>query len=497
MRKNIEMAKINIELRSSDGIFKGLAKQNMLFHQCICELIDNAIAAKKDNSKFRVDIIFKKEDDNIILYVVDNSMGMSFEILSEAIQVGVTPETTNRLNEHGFGLKNALATLTQGGNGKWKVYSKNRHTGKISSVESPYANPVIMDNDDSFPQIPYAIDVISTIVEVEIKVKYIQGVQEKGRPTYDLLKLRKWLLEHLGVIYRAYLLPDSNNNYNIDGEIFVSINTDVAQVKPIEIPLGLTHHKSFDIEIGGTVYPIIYNYGTIDADKAAAIRIVDEPLKSYYTQGISSQGIDIRIGKRVIASKVLEAIWNVTPHNHYNDVAGELIIPDTVPRGKLKTVTTKTDFKNDDSDWRNIFEQIAEKYPLLKNQKKQTEDALKKELISQLKRFANEEDIITSEKEIWPMGVRIDVYWKKKVNNEIIIYEVKTDSATALNLFQLKMYWEGLVEKGEHPSEAKLVSLSYNDKLEEMVKILNTMTPKDGFENFNFKLTTLKEMGLI
>lgn len=47
-----------VELRANPGIFKGLAKQNLLFHQCLGELVDNAIAARKAGQKFRVEVVF-------------------------------------------------------------------------------------------------------------------------------------------------------------------------------------------------------------------------------------------------------------------------------------------------------------------------------------------------------------------------------------------------------------------------------------------------------
>ena len=496
--KLYEMASHRIPLTANEGVFRGLAKQNMSFHQCVCELIDNSIAAKKDKGKFRVDIIFdKKTDGKVWLYVVDNSKGMDFNMLKNAIQIGCQPTSDNRLNEHGFGLKNALATLTNGGGGQWKVYSKDA-TGKISSVGSPYTSPLNIEDDDTFPWLPYTPIDAATIITAEVKVKYIQGVQEIGRATYDLHKLRLWLLEHLGVIYRAYLIPDKSKSYAIEGEIFVSIGNETAQVHPIEIPLGVTNHKTFNIEIAGKMYPIQYNYGSIDKEKSEQILINGESnLKSYYTQNQYTQGIDIRIGKRVIATKVLEHIWGVKPHNALNEFSGELIIPEGIPRGKLKTVTTKTDFKNDDSDWINIFTALKEKFPLVRNARKTTEDQFRNELVAQLKRFAKDEDIITKEKSVWPAGVKIDVYWQKEANKETIIYEVKTDTATALNVYQLKMYWEGLVENGESPHEGVLVCLDYNSTIEEMVKIINTLSPKQGFPNFNFKLKRLSEMGLL
>lgn len=52
------MAQHEVELIATSGVFRGLAKQNMLFHQCISELIDNSIASKKEDHNFDIEVIF-------------------------------------------------------------------------------------------------------------------------------------------------------------------------------------------------------------------------------------------------------------------------------------------------------------------------------------------------------------------------------------------------------------------------------------------------------
>src|SRR5215475_10829894 len=126
-----------IDIVATEGIFRGLAKQNMLFHQCICELVDNAIAATGPDRKFRIDIVFLRSgnsDETWEVLVADNGKGMSLDHLKKALQLGESATTNNRLNEHGFGLKNALATLS-GGNGYWKIWSRCEIKSKISSVQ--------------------------------------------------------------------------------------------------------------------------------------------------------------------------------------------------------------------------------------------------------------------------------------------------------------------------------------------------------------------------
>ncbi len=120
------MATHKVELVANHGIFRGLAKQNMLFHQCIGELVDNGIAAKKKDEKFIISIILHKISDDLVkVFISDNGIGMSTEILKKALQLGESATTINRLNEHGFGLKNALATLSTTATGFWKITTKD------------------------------------------------------------------------------------------------------------------------------------------------------------------------------------------------------------------------------------------------------------------------------------------------------------------------------------------------------------------------------------
>lgn len=142
-----EMAVRKVELKANERVFVGLSKQNMLFHQCIFELCDNAIAAAKNNVKIIVNVAFETIPDNedyFYLYVCDNGVGMDVDTLEESLQLGHQPTSSSRLNEHGFGLKNSLATLS-GGNGWWKLWTKSAGNNVIY-VEGPFGpNMEIID----------------------------------------------------------------------------------------------------------------------------------------------------------------------------------------------------------------------------------------------------------------------------------------------------------------------------------------------------------------
>ena len=502
------MKEHKVKLVANEGIFRGLAKQNMLFHQCVGELVDNAIAAKRDDQKFKVDIVFIKSDDedSVDVYVADNSKGMNLDILQKALQLGESATTTDRLNEHGFGMKNALATLS-GENGYWKIWTKPIGEKTVYTVEGPFKPEMCIREEEAFPTEDFLPSDISTLIKVSVKLSFIQTVQGRGAPTKDLAALRTWLIEHLGVFYRGYLEQDPETFENT-GTLVVSIGNDSLQIPPIPVPLGRTEKpKYFDVEIGGKVYKLTYKFGTLDEVKRDSL-VRGEKTKYYYQGNIPTQGIDIRLGKRVIATRQFETIWKtedrasqLSRHNRFNDFLGELLIPE-LPRGVLSTTNNKTDFNLDDPNWINIFNKLNEIRPIADIREK-SEKALRKKWMRMLK-ATNPDETITDERSVWPTGTKIDVY-RKKSDGKIIIYELKVGTGSPIHLYQLKMYWDGLVLQGEQPKEGILLVEGFSTSLEEMANQMNQLSPPYFPEStkpstqsnpYNLKIERHKDKGL-
>jgi hypothetical protein len=487
-----------VELIADSGLFRGLANQNMLFHQCIIELVDNCIAQRQQNKEFRIDIIFSKKQNspNFFVYVVDNCKGMSAETLGKAMQPGESATTNDRLNEHGFGLKHSLATLSKH-SGHWKIWSKDLAHGNISSVKSPFQHKMIIDDADTLPALPYHISEISTVVQAEVTLKYVQTVQiSRGAKAENINTLIDWLIEHLGVTYRGYLVQDPENNYNPHGAIYVSLEDKTNKVPPIEIPMILNEDFPITMEIDGRNVEIIYRTGLIDERKRKML-MNGKGLRSYYLQNRETQGIDIRIGKRVIATKQLNSIWGKVPHNKYNIFAGELILPE-MPRNVLRTVNNKTDIDFDDPEWVKIFDYLREKHELKEDPREAEEEDLRTQWIKKI-RDTNPDDKVLPDVHVWFNGVRIDVYREIAKGNsiEIIIYELKAVEGRPLDLYQLKMYWDGLVINNHNsPKEAWLICESPSDKLQDMADRMNLMTPQKNSNPYKFIIKTIEEVGL-
>lgn len=503
------MSEHEVNLIADEGIFRGLAKQNLLFHQCVLELCDNAIASAVQGIKPCIEIFLnptENEPDYVDFWICDNGCGMDIDSLSSALQLGKTPTSDSRLNEHGFGLKNALATMS-GGNGRWTLWT--RKEGKtICSVKGPFSSTMIIEDGVTFPDEPFlpSASDISTIIHVRIKLSFVQGVQGRGAPSNNLVTLRQWLIEHLGVAYRGYLELNKETQETY-ARIAVSCGTDRKVVPAVNVPLGNAETRYFDIPLAGMDAPIrvTYMFGTLDEIKRDQLIGEKEKAKYYYQGNMPTQGIDIRLGKRVIATAQFESIWKtddgrtqLSRHNNYNDFVGEVLIPE-LPRGILTTVNNKTDFNLDDSNWNLLFEELNKIRPPVKVRER-TENELKKKWMAML-RATNPEDIVTDERAVWPMGARIDVFRKSAQDESVTIYELKVGSGAPIHLYQLKMYWDGLLLDGIQPREAILLVGDYNSTLEEMANLMNTLEPpklSGGIKSkpYNFKIEKHSDKGL-
>lgn len=481
------MAKNEIELVATEGVFKGLAKQNMIFHQCICELVDNSIASKKENENFKIDIILTDlKNGKVGIYICDNGIGMSADDLASSLQLGRPPkEESNRLHEHGFGLKNSIATLTRG-EYYWKIWSSSKNG--ISSVEGPFGPKMIIEDDDNFPNLDFLPSDISTMIYAETSIDYMITLQGRGRKIKSergLTKLREYLMEHLGVIYRGYL---GSNGYP-EGSIFVCIERDRLRVDRIDLPIeGSTTH-AFTVNLNGQNYNIEYEYGSLSDSKK-------QKCKYYYQRSQKTQGIDIRIGNRVISTSVLEQIWDDIGGRHpgYNDFIGELRIPD-MPRGVLTTVNNKSDFNLDDGNWDVIFEEIQDRqFRPKQNYRSLNEKQIQDRWINML-RSTNPDETILDERSVWSSGVRIDVY-RKKEDGSIILYEMKVGEVKPIDVYQTKMYWDGLEIEGEFPKEAVLLASDSNSRCEEMVNKINNLFKTPTGRSYNIKIETHRDRNL-
>ena len=102
---------------------------------------------------------------------------------------------------------------------------------------------------------------------------------------------------------------------------------------------------------------------------------------------------------------------------------------------------------------------------------------------------------VTDEVSVWPTGTRIDVL-DAGADQSLVIYEMKVKKGEPIHLYQLLMYWDGLVHTGRQPTQAILIVPQYTEDLAQTAKMINeTHTPPklpDGSDGLPYNLQIAK-----
>lgn len=464
---------------------KGFAKQNLTGMQALLELTDNAIAAT-DGKKSIIEVIISEEKgkDALNVIIADWGCGMDKDALANALQIGSEPTGNSRINEHGFGLLNALSILSAGSN-QW-VIATSADGSSWLVVNGPFDVSMqvhtVKDLTMIFPGTSFALEaprtVISSIVPRKLFSKSLKV--RRNDSNGDLCALRDMIVEYLGITYRGFLSVDAKT-MEPRTRIMVAAAGETVFVPAIPAPIAHEVVKRPKIAIDGQVVQFEYHYGQLDIDKRDHLIMTEagtRPAAYHYLENMRTQGVDVRVGGRVIATALLGEIWKnekgepLARHPAFNDFVGEVIIPE-LPRGVLSTVNNKSGIDFTDDDWLNLFALLQE-FPPVKDVMLRSEKDLRDEWVRILK-AARPEDIVSDECSVWPTGTRIDVV--DEGDGRLDLYELKVGKAEPQHLYQLRMYWDGLVVEGKQPTSATLLVQRHTADIDSMLEIMNKMPP--------------------
>ncbi|MDA1128966.1 MAG: hypothetical protein O2913_09740 [Chloroflexi bacterium] len=129
------------------------------------------------------------------------------------------------------------------------------------------------------------------------------------------------------------------------------------------------------------------------------------------------------------------------------------------------------------------------------NQRDYTESALRKKWIEMIN-ATNPSDTVVDDRTVWGTGTKVDVY-RKTHDGRIIIYELKAGAASPIDLYQLKMYWDGLVLQGDCPDEGILLCENLSAANEEMANQMNKLTPPKGSHDYRFLIEKHEDKNLL
>ena len=479
-----------------DGFFRGLAQAPLFFHNAVAELVDNAIAAKEEGFHIQIDLSQEK-GSNYTLTVADSGPGVEFQDLRDRVfRTGATPKVDSpTLNEHGFGLKNVLAKTQQVG-GSWELLTRDRDAAskkKFYQVLSPLKYELDVNRRDEQDWPKYGSEDTGTIVRLTLPLDFLKtvGWGRRGRPPSTPSSIMSYLKEHLGVYYRGYLgleyigyrAPDGQRSIN---QIVCSLNGgDISVITPVEPDYNSrTEFKKRTITTSRGTLNIEGEYGLLNTNSETTRK----QRLYYYRNTTESQGVDIRVGRRVIATRLITEIWEAARHPSYNAFWGEFRLP--AIRGKVpRTLNNKTSIDFNDTFWDELTETLRAEIaqPLKTSRLEKDEEQLRNELYKLLESAKISGELVEKDFGCWSgTGSVIDIY--RKSGTHVIIYEVKVGKAHPLDVYQLRMYWDGMIEDGKQPTQGVLVAHEQTTGVSTIMKALSTFDDKNGNKyNFEFK----------
>ena len=312
-----------IIVEPSDNIFSELGKNTYDYKDLLSELIDNSLAARIEDKFLNVKVCIGISDTNPHLNwitVSDDASG----IPPDRLGLAVTPagiQSSSSLNEHGLGMKQAVAGL-----GELK-YLATRVTGEeyarvIEGFHFGCIYPKLLDTPWSHG--------------TELAIHKLKAIVRLHTISYS-----RDIVPYLGARYRRFLAP-ANPKMQITIQMLDIDDTDadgieavlhewpVKEVKPTYVhPNTRTNAPVVDHQTfkgPGWEAALVFGYSP-EAYEWDELGLKQPTKFDPYAVTLSRQGLDIILNDRVIMFHQLPELGLVgTRHNNYNNIKGEIVL---------------------------------------------------------------------------------------------------------------------------------------------------------------------------
>lgn len=435
---------MKIVVDPSDKIFNELGHNTYDYKDLLSELIDNSIAARTLGQLLHVRIQIDCDADlkPVKFVISDDGFGIPASKLGTAISpAGV--QTQGSLNEHGLGMKQAIAAL-------------GRLESLVTKTESDtlaISVPVFKFGEIEAPEVPFDRS-HGTI----ITVREIKPIVSTNPTSYT-----RTLVPYLGARYRRFLRPE-NPQLSLSIEISVAgkpnpqYTWDVKEVKPIYFHPGSRENRpvisKYPLEGHGWKAELTFGYAPNSHAEYEELGI-DVPSKFHpYHVSIGTQGLDVILHDRVILFHQLSELGIINQkHSDYNATRGEIVL-----QTGFSTAITKNSIIQD-----HHFKECIDRIRDILTGEKEGPGG-KKDNYVQHKSYPEElpENLLRDRLIEWlinnPMQKKSNVskeYAVEGVEGNIDIladgeaWELKRDQASALDVYQLFMYMDiGDIAKG-------------------------------------------------
>lgn len=474
---------------SAEELWSGIGGHFDSLGQIINEFIDNSVSNFEGNNCIHRQILLNikevAEGGDITITIEDSGTGI--KDLDKAFTLGSREAAESPLNEHGFGLKHALASANPDNN-DWCISTRTQNdldSHVFKRIKAPYK---IKDfkyeicPDDQWPGTFMTGTVVAFTCSRSMYATIARGIQGGMRNLYPIANV---LHEDIGFTYSGLI---KENKVSITMIITDSQgNTKNYQVGAVEP----SYNEWYDpgegqegVDLGCGQVIVQFQFGKIN-DKNDRRDFDNTTTRKYYRQNMSSSGVEIRINGRCICSNLFKEIWGVEKHNSYNSLLVRVNLKSQNKEALPKTRTSKNGLREGDPRLDVLFEWI--RGYMSKPVKDMSQATHEIDMFEKLRdnklAYLPDPKVVETEKTVFNTGnpadkVRIDLY--EKVNNVVTIFEGKIDATTSKDVYQLRMYWDGLLYDGIRPNKGILIAKEHPESVANLISLVNSMLDASG-----------------
>lgn len=488
-------------------LWRGIGGHFDSLNQIIHEIIDNSISNFKSNPHLAFHTILisitKIDSKNVEIFIEDTGTGI--KNINNAFTLGNKKSQESPLNEHGFGLKHALATANPDNN-NWAVYTRTEDLesrGLVSVIKSPYKIQEFYGENISFNLDNYPTKLknqsTGTIVKFVTSYEMYKSLGRNG--IKDSKGIALYLKEDLGFIYSGIINANiAEIQLIVDDEPKMIVNSvepwwNNTSSSKEKVDLGLL---AGDGETGSVI--LSYKIGTIN-DRFSMNS--DNEKAVYYRTNMKSSGVEIRINGRMIKNNLLNEIWHdVYQHNRFNNFLVQINLESDNLSFLPATRSSKNGFKQGDIKLLGLYNWIRThcKFPI-ENKKERDEihlfDELKEIKIKQLKEVVDGKLTVDVGRRVLKRSkenIKIDFF--VAFNNNTIIYLGVKGTSSPIDLYKLKLYWDACIIDNLLPTSAILLANAHSDLVVDLSSMNNSLKDING-NSYKFSLKKWEDENII
>ena len=471
-----------------ETLMSGIAGNFHSLPEIIDELVDNGTSNIRANggkvSCKTITIELTHGENCADVSVSDGGTGI--RDIAKALTISRScPETP--ANEHGIGLKHALATVGP----DWSIQTRTEEDAaqnRYREVQGPYKiDGMRCVTRSGSGDIGYRTGTV-------VKFRCFKTLFETLRPKCKRvdptpLEMTDYLEEWMRVVY-APMLSDKEIDFFLVTNTEDGMDTRIVD-EPLEPNWAQDEHRVLEPsrkDLGGGEVTILCEYGQIIGNRKNA---------TFYRGNMATSGVAVRLNGRLIAWNLFEQIWGDEAHNSHNHFLCEIDLRYDDSKKVPPTLSAKNGFREGSELLEELYCWIRTNVEKPKPETRNPEHKLVLELKEKLDQDADVQRATMEESAYESLGIKasIDLFVCRR-DSSVTIYEAKRGNSRAENLYQLMMYWDGCARDRKRVTTAVLIAKKHPKQMQLLVEELNRRTDATG-RRYSFRLETWADESIV